>query len=90
MQNDMLELFYRRIMRNIVHKINECRDFGVMTDEGSDSSNAEPLSSAVRKCNERLECDECWLLCQALDNIKSDTIVKGLKMRKFFYECSLL
>ena len=83
-QNEIIELLYRHIMRNIVHQINECGDFGVMTDEGRNSSNTELLSSAVRQCNERLECNGHWLGYQALDNIKNDTVFKGLKVRILF------
>ena len=52
-----------------------------MADEGSDTSNTELLSSAIRQCDERLQCDECWLGHQAIDNTKSATVVDGLKVR---------
>ena len=81
MQNEIIEMHYRRIMTKIIKTINECGDFGTMADEGSDVSNTELLSTAIRQCNEKLEYAECWLGCQSLDNIKSETVANGLKVR---------
>ena len=88
--NEIVKLCYRHTMTKIVRKINECGDFGLVADEGTDSSNTEFLSAAERQCNERFECSECWLGHQDLDNVKSDEVVKGLKVRMLFYVCSLL
>ena len=56
----------------------------MMADEGSDSSNTELLTSAIKKCNERLECNEHWLGHHAIDNIKIQTVIDGLNVRLKF------
>ena len=61
-------------------EISKCGHFCVMADEGTDVSNTELLSAAVRQCNEKLECSEIWLGYQTLDNIKSITAKLGLKV----------
>ena len=80
MQNEIIEMHYCRIMTKIIKTINECGDFGTMADEGSDASNTELLSTAVRQCNDKLECDEHWSGCQSLENVKRETVTNGLKV----------
>ena len=79
-QNEILEMFYRHVMREKVKKINDCGHFCLMADEDTDVSNTELLSAAVRQCNDKLECSEIWLGYQTLDNIKSQTVKNGLKV----------
>ena len=71
-------------MRKTIKIINNCGEFGIMVDEGSDSSNTGLLSSAIRQCYERLDCNECWLEHNAIDKIKSQTVIDGLKVRLKF------
>ena len=79
-QNEILEMFYRHIMRQKVKEINEYGHFYVLSDEGTDVSNTELLSTTARQCNEKLEYSEIWLDYQTLNNIKSITIKLGLKV----------
>ena len=51
--NEIIEMFCRHTMRNVVKWMSDCREFCAMEGEGSDTSNAELLSSSIRQHDER-------------------------------------
>ena len=76
-QNDIIKSFYNKIMRNHVkHSVKLNKHFCIMCDEGTDASNTTLLTIVLRQVTDDLEIKEYFLGFYALDNIKSDHIVK--------------
>ena len=78
-QNKLLDLMARQVLRSKVMTIEKNRYFAIMADEYTDKSNKEQLSFCVRTVADSLEPVEESLGFYELGNIKSDTIIRVIK-----------
>ena len=78
----MMQIFHDDVMRNVVKKTHANEFFCVLADEGTDSSNAELLSLVLRQVTNDLEVKECFVGFHRLENVKSEHIVKVIKVSR--------
>ena len=86
-QNELLNLMGAQVLRKKLDTVRERRFYSMMTDEGTNVSNAEQHSFCVRSVDDNLNVDEDFLGFYELDNIRSATIVKAIK--DILLRCSL-
>ena len=78
-QNELLDLMARQVVRSKVMTIEKNRYFAIMADKYIDKSNKEQLSFCVRTVADSLEPAEEFLGFYELENIKSGTTVRVIK-----------
>ena len=89
-QNEMIEIFYRRLMRHkIINNIKVDKFFCLICDEGTDSSNKEFLSVVLRQVDDDFVVKEYFLGFYQLNNISSSHLASAIKDSLLRIEISL-
>ena len=70
-----------QVLREKFATIRGRRFFSIMADEGTDISNLEKLSFCARTVHDDLNVDKDFLGFYGIDNIKSETVVKAIKVK---------
>ena len=78
-QNELLDLMARHVLREKLTEIRQNHFFTIMADEYTDISNKEQLSLCLRTVSNDLEVQEDFFGFYQLNNIRSDTIVHAIK-----------
>ena len=78
-QNELLQIFARNMLRTIRNEVSECQFFTLMADEVTDASNKEQVVVCLRHVNKDLEVMEQFVGLYQVESIKSDVLVACLK-----------
>ena len=78
-QLELLTLMSNQVLRAILIPIKENGIYSLMSDEWTDIANLEQLSNCVRTVNDSFEVFERFLGFYEIPDIRSETIVTGIK-----------
>ena len=78
-QNKLLSIMAKSILRDIAASIKQAKYFTLMADEVTDVSNKEQVAICLRSVSDGLEVIEDFIGMHYVDSIKADTLTEVLK-----------
>ena len=78
-QNEILKVMARHILRNIAKSIQQAKYFTIMADEVTDCSNKEQVAVCFRTVDENFEPQESFVGLHVVESIQADVLVEVLK-----------